>query len=316
MVLSGVQDRLAPLQAWLFPRRLYLQLEDQAITGMILKGSRIVWLERLELPEGVCTDGEPLQTDALGDLLGDWLVERGLAGVRVRAVLPPAATIWRLVEWQNGHWPEQPELELHARQEELALPWPLDASTEGADLRLQELLADPGSALLVTVRRTVLEGWIEVCGLAGVALDGVEAAPLCLWRALAPLLQAAETEGALLVLQIDALESRLQLFDQGRPLGEWELPLADALEELLAALQRWQRFWCQRHPGARLAQLWISGAPPALAAALGPIFACPVRVLDPLEQGWLEDARPADQTGEPLPPLALLWGLVAGEVQA
>ncbi|MEO1979175.1 MAG: hypothetical protein ABGZ24_01500, partial [Fuerstiella sp.] len=77
------QDRLAPLQAWLFPRRLYLQLEDQAITGMILNGSRIVWLERLELPEGVCTDGETLQTGAQG--AGNQVVRRKTCKWRERS---------------------------------------------------------------------------------------------------------------------------------------------------------------------------------------------------------------------------------------
>ena len=52
MVLSGLQDQLAPLKSWLFPRRVYLQLEDQAFTAMVLDGERVAWLERVPLPEG------------------------------------------------------------------------------------------------------------------------------------------------------------------------------------------------------------------------------------------------------------------------
>ena len=41
MVLSGVIDRLAPLQAWLFPQRVYLQIEDQWITAMAIEGAAL-----------------------------------------------------------------------------------------------------------------------------------------------------------------------------------------------------------------------------------------------------------------------------------
>jgi hypothetical protein len=60
VVLAGVQDRLAPLQSWLFPRRVYLQLEEQALVAMVLEGDRLVWHERVPLPEGVCENGAPV----------------------------------------------------------------------------------------------------------------------------------------------------------------------------------------------------------------------------------------------------------------
>ena len=52
MVLAGVQERLGPLQAWLFPQRVYLELQDQAITAMVLDGRRLTWLDQLALPPG------------------------------------------------------------------------------------------------------------------------------------------------------------------------------------------------------------------------------------------------------------------------
>lgn len=59
MVLAGVQERLAPLQAWLFPRRVLLELSDQAITAMALRHGQVVWLERIPLPEGLCQGASP-----------------------------------------------------------------------------------------------------------------------------------------------------------------------------------------------------------------------------------------------------------------
>jgi type IV pilus assembly protein PilM len=138
VVLSGLQDRLAPLRTWLFPRRVYLQLEDQAISAMALEGERIAWQERVPLPAGLCVNGEPLMVEALGDLLGDLLVERGYAGAHVKAVLPRAATAWRLIEWPEAAWPEQPELLVRQQQDELGLPW----SLQDADVLLDPLLAE------------------------------------------------------------------------------------------------------------------------------------------------------------------------------
>ena len=102
VVLSGVQDRLAPLQAWLFPQRVYLELQDTAITAMALHGRQLVWLERVPLPAGTCVAGHPMAPDALGDLLGDWLLERGFGGARVRAVLPSQATAVRLLQGEGA----------------------------------------------------------------------------------------------------------------------------------------------------------------------------------------------------------------------
>ena len=97
-MLAGVQERLGPLQAWLFPQRVYLELQDQAITAMVLEGRRLTWLDQLTLPPGLCVGGRPQNGSALADRLGDWLVEQGYAGARIWAVLPGAASELRLLK--------------------------------------------------------------------------------------------------------------------------------------------------------------------------------------------------------------------------
>lgn len=256
MVLSGLQDQLAPLKSWLFPRRVYLQLEDQAFTAMVLDGERVAWLERVPLPEGLCVDGEPKAVEALGDLLGDLLVERGYAGARVKAVLPRTATAWRVIEWPDASWPEHPELVVRQQQLELDLPW----SLQDADLLLEPLLGAQPRSLLVAVQRSVLEAWIEVCNQASVALDAVEALPICLWRAVSPQIQAGE--GVQVLLQLEPDQSWLLALDQGQPLGEWSMPVACDPEELSLALARWRRRYS---PGAAI----VLGGDPASAQALG-----------------------------------------------
>ena len=276
MVLSGLQDRLAPLNSWLFPQRVYLQLEDQAFTAMVLDGDRVAWLERVPLPEGLCVNGQPTAVEALGDLLGDLLVERGYAGASVKAVLPRAATAWRVIEWPGAAWPESPELVVHQQQAELDLPWTL----QDADLLLEPLMGDPPRSLLVAVQREVLEAWIEVCSQAGVALDGVEALPICLWRAVNPQLG----EGVQLLLQLEDQQSWLLALDRGQPLGEWPLPPEG--EPLAAAMCA----WAERYgPSGGV----VIGSPTPLEPWLG----CSLIPFEP----------PAGS--------AALWGLVAGEQQ-
>ena len=283
MVVSGLQDRLAPLNSWLFPRRVYLQLEDQAFTAMVLEGERIAWQERVPLPAGSCVNGEPLLVEALGDLLGDLLVERGYPGAHVKAVLPRAATAWRVIEWPDAAWPEQPELLVRQQQDQLALPWTL----QDADLWLEPLLGDPPRSLLVAVQRALLEAWIEVFSQAGVALDGLEPLPICLWRAVKPQLG----EGVQAVLQLEADCSWLLALDQGQPLGEWLLPPPDQAEALTAALRQWR----ESQAPVACTVVGPDALVQALNAQLPALFGCPVHRLELLG-------------GE-----AALWGLVAGE---
>ena len=283
MVLSGLQDRLSPLNSWLFPQRVYLQLEDQAFTAMVLEGECIAWQERVPLPPGLCVNGEPLLVEALGDLLGDLLVERGYPGAHVKAVLPRAATAWRVIEWPDAAWPEQPELLVRHQQDQLALPWTL----QDADLWLEPLLGDPPRSLLVTAQRTLLEAWIEVFSQAGVALDGLEPLPICLWRAVKPQLG----EGVQAVLQLEADCSWLLALDQGQPLGEWLLPPPDQAEALAAALRQWR----ERQAPVVCTVVGPDALVQALNAQLPSLFGCPVHRLE----------LPGGE--------AALWGLVAGE---
>jgi Tfp pilus assembly PilM family ATPase len=288
VVLSGLQDRLAPLRTWLFPRRVYLQLEDQAISAMALEGERIAWQERVPLPAGLCVNGEPLMVEALGDLLGDLLVERGYAGAHVKAVLPRAATAWRLIEWPEAAWPEQPELLVRQQQDELGLPW----SLQDADVLLDPLLAELPRSLLVAAQRSLLEAWIEVFSQAGVALDGLEALPICLWRAVKPQLARQGREGFLALLQLEPDQSWLLALDQGQPLGEWPLPVAHDHEALAVALQQWR----QRHEPTTCLLLGPDSTVRELGEQLPLWLGCPVL---PLEFPGGE---------------AAIWGLAAGEL--
>lgn len=312
MVLAGVQERLAPLQAWLFPRRVLLELGDQAITAMALRHGQVVWLERIPLPEGLCQGGDPQQPEALGDLIGDLLIERGWALAHVRALLPAAASHCRLVQWPGGQWPADPEAVLLERQEPLALPVPL----QEADLRLVPLALEPPTSLLVAVPADLLEAWIAVFATAGVALDGLEAAPLCLCRGLEPLLRDAPADQLTALVELGAQASQLLLVRQGLPVYERRWPAALEPAALAAQIRQCLSFWRQQDPGAADLQVLLHGplaAAPGLATALE--LDAPAMVVDPLALGWLQSAEVARSSATPAGVELLgLWGLALAEL--
>ena len=319
-LFSGVQERLTerlgPLKAWLFPRQVYLQLEDQAITAMALEGRRIVWLERVPLPLGLCENGEPIRTDSLGDLLGDLFVERGFAGARVVAVLPAMASQMRLVQWPNRRWPEDPERMLQLNEAELGLRIAL----QYLDLHLVDLAQDPPSSLLVTVPSSTLDRWIEVFTLAQLSLDRMEAAKPCICRGILPLELPADDTAPTVVLQVEPQRCSLMVMENGIPSYERRLPGASQADQLLADLQRWRQFWGALRSGTSAGlQLLLHGSAlrdAAHAAELAGAVGCSWQLLDPLAQGWLVDVSPDFGPHPEGHALALLWGLAAAEVMA
>ena len=306
MVLSAVQDRLAPWQAWLFPRRVYLEIQDQALTALALDGRSIAWCETLPLPEGTLVAGHPQQVEALGDLMGDWLIERGYAGARLQAVLPWAASGWRWLQWPASV-PVQPLVDLVPP--ELG-PEAFGAALEHLDLSLYPL-EGAAEALLMGARTDLLEAWIAVFAQAGLVLDGLEAAGICCAR-------AATAAQASLVLCAEPQQCWLLLLRDGRPRWQWPLPGASQRSELMAALEP-----CVTYGGrldrSALASTWGVVASAGCGASLEPLLAAVqsvapagVELIDPVVSGdWSSSSeRPG---GVPSASLGVLWGLAMAE---
>lgn len=305
MVLSGVQERLgpwlapslgprlAPFNSWLFPRRVHLEIQDRALTALALDGRCIAWCETLPLPEGVLVGGHPQAVEALGDLLGDWLIERGYGGARLKAVLPWRASAWRVLQWPATA-PGRPLADL--------LPVELGPEAFGAPLEQLDLNLHPlrggEEALLYGARADLLEAWMAVVAQAGLELDGLEAAGLCCVR-------AAAAAQARWLLCVEPEQCWLVLLRDGAPRWQWPLPgphQAAALGEALGAC----RGYIQRVDPAVLA------TPLALVAAGG----------GGLElSALLPELRSVVTAGvEPLDPLGggtlgLLWGLALTEME-
>jgi hypothetical protein len=286
----------------LFPRRVFLEIQDRALTALALEGRSIAWCETLPLPEGILVAGHPQQVQARGDLIGDWLIERGYAGARLRAVLPWAASDWRWLR-RPASAAGQPLAELAVR--ELG-PEAFGAPLEQLDLGLYPC-EGAAPALLVGARTDLLEDWIAVFAQAGLVLDGLEAAAICCAR-------AAAAAGFRLVLCAETHQSWLLLVHEGLPRWQCPLPglgqdadLSAALEPCVTHVRRLDR--------TALASPWGLMASGGCGSSLKPLLtvlqsaaSAGVELIDPVVRGdW---SWPSDRPGLlPSSRLGLLWGL-------
>ncbi len=296
-MFAGVVDRLIPLQAWLFPARVLLELDDRFITLLALhqRGAvpTVKSLERIPLPAGICDQGMPVRTEALADLIGDLLVERGFAGARVAAVLPDLATEWHPVQWPGADWPEDPRRLLIQRGQEAGFR----LTVQSADLRVIRLEPEAGatspSSLVIAVRKALLLGWIETFATADLCLDGLEAGQVCVVRALEPLLSDTPDDQVVAVLELAKDRGHLLLLQRGIPVYGRRLAGSMAGIGVLAnELGRSVDFWRQQERGVTSVQLVLHGSQAALAEeVVEPLKqllpAWQVVVADPIALGWL-----------------------------
>jgi len=326
MVLADLEGRLAALRTQLCPPRIYLELQDQAITAMALEGRQVRWLERLPLPEGVCRHGVPLVPLALGDLIGDWLLERGYGGAQVKAVLPPSACSWRVLEQPPGLNSDGLQTWAEGMAEQLGLVWAEGGCAQDLDLLCEPLANGQEQVLLVTVARVLLEGWFDVMEQAGCGLAALQPACLCGWNALVPLRIASapvlEMQGLFLV---GHQQSWLSLLASHHPVGQWCLPGVEGMDGVLDSV----RFLMRSAVGAALGGapserqallLVADGVEPELIQAwittLSEALTCEVRLVDPLQMGWLQWAETSQMGSGTAGVPWLLWGLAAPDLQA
>ncbi len=297
MVLAGLRERLQPLTTRLFPRQVLLLLADRAVTVMTLARDdaplRPDLLCSVPLPAGACVDGQPLQKMALGDLIGDLLVELGLVGAEVSAALPCAGAAWRVVQWPGGLWPDDPAETLRRLDPDLGLPYPLAQ----AYLRLLPLPLpqDPPASLLLAVSRQLVLGWIEVFDIAGVELLRLEAASVCDLRALTPLLAGGDPSTLTVLATPEPGENRFTLLRAGVP--EYDRRLAGPPSALPEELARCVAFWRSRDPSVRSVRVLVAGTAAAalpFQAAVPPGENWRVEAVDAVEQGWIDPAGAAE----------------------
>lgn len=187
--LASWRDALARVTA----PTLLVELHAERLLIQPLKGGTEL---DIPLPEGLCQGGLPTQVVALGDFIGDLLVEQGWVKAGVVAALPVEGAVLRVVQAPQGSTAEALRQQLRQQEPALGLPFALAE----ADLDLQVLDPQRGTWLLVAARQQVVEAWLQVFDQAGAELKRLEPVQLS-WLAVA---EAWRPTGLLLVLRVAA----------------------------------------------------------------------------------------------------------------
>ena len=281
-MLAGIQDRWRPLRAELFPQVVLLDLSDPLLLrGQLLRGERPAgpsW--SAPVPAQTCRDGVPIACDALGDFIGDLLLEHSSPDAGLVLALPSDASFWRVIEWPEGEQPEEPLEALLERAPDLG--WP--QSLADCCLDLQPLQAAPGASLVVGAARQAVEAWIEVIAIAGGSLRHLIPAPACLATALQPRLQAAAAGELLALLLPDGRATQLLVWCDGCPEFQRSLPLDPPA--LLPELERALRF-CRQHLKAADLRLLLADAVELVPLLQEQLPDLPLELLDPAPYGSL-----------------------------
>ncbi|MFM7512701.1 MAG: hypothetical protein ACKO3F_04935 [Cyanobium sp.] len=241
------------MRALLFQQVLLLDLSDpQILLGQSLKGGKPggeAW--EAPVPPRTCRAGVPVALDALGDFIGDLLLEHNVLDAALVVALPWKAACWRVLEWPDSGQPEDATDELRERHADLGWPFNL----EDASLDVQPLANAPGCSLAVGMSLNALESWIEVFASAGGTLRHLIPAQVCQQLAIREQLEASADQELVALLQPDSQACHLLVWRAGVPEFQRRLPLEPS--ELVPALDQALRF-CRHRLGAESVGLLVT----------------------------------------------------------
>lgn len=252
-MLAAIEAQWRPLKALLFPQAVLLDLSDpELLLGQSLRRGKPggeAWLA--PLPARTCSDGVPVALDALGDFIGDLLLEHSSPDAALVVALPWEAALWRVVEWPEGSQPEEQVVD-ELRERRVDLGWPF--SLEDASVDVQPLAGAPGCSLAVGMSLDALESWIEVFAIAGGTLRHLIPAQVCQQLALAAMLEASSEDALVALLQPSRRQCRLVVWKAGVPEFQRSLPIDPV--DLPPALDQALRF-CRHRLGAASVRLLL-----------------------------------------------------------
>lgn len=245
MVLAGIQEKWLPLRAELFPQIVLLDLSHpQLLIGQALKGGKPVEpLWTAPVPARTLRDGVPIVRDALGDFIGDLLLEHSRPYTGLVVALPRVLGQWRVIEWPRGPEPSDPVAAMRARGADLGWSFGLNE----AYVDVQSLPGAGSCSLLAGASRQAVEAWIDVFAIAGGSLRHLFPSQVALMAALQPELEQAQPGELVALLQPTTSDCQLVVWRDGIPEYERILPLA--LDQLVPVLRQTLGF-CRSRLGA------------------------------------------------------------------
>ena len=243
MVVARLQEEWQTLRSELFPTKVVLDLSDLLLTAQRLPKANqpldAPWI--VPLPAATCRGGRPLQTEALGDFIGDLLLSYGEIKALLSVVLPAPACYWRALQWPLvasplSAWPLEPARQLRELQPDLGLPFALEQGW----LDVMPVQGGDVDALVVAIERQLLADWLEVFNIAGVRLGRLVPAQVAWMVGLQERLLAADSTTLVGLLLPEPQALRLLVWRDGVPL--YERLLSGELEQWLGQLEACLRF--------------------------------------------------------------------------
>lgn len=243
MVVARLQEEWQTLRSELFPTKVVLDLSDLVLTAQRLPKANqpldAPWI--VPLPAATCRGGRPLQTEALGDFIGDLLLSYGEIKALLSVILPAPACYWRALQWPLAAsplsaWPPEPARQLRELQPDLGLPFALEQSW----LDVMPVQGGDVDALVVAIERQLLADWLEVFNIAGVRLGRLVPAQVAWMVGLQERLLAADSTTLVGLLLPEPQALRLLVWRDGVPL--YERLLSGELEQWLGQLEACLRF--------------------------------------------------------------------------
>lgn len=232
-MIAGLQNIWRSLRAQLFPKLVMIDLSEQLVTVQLVKrGKPLEPIWTAPIPAQTCRDGVPQLTDAVGDFLGDLLLEYGVIDAQLLVSLPWQASHWRVVDWQAGQEPGGSVDQLRALNPDLGWPFPL----EQAYLDVQPLPGRPNSSLVIAAERSVVDAWVEVFAIAGSTLQHLLPSQLCTMCGLRD--ELAATPAGTLVALLEPLDQQTSLIVWNQGVPEFERLLPGLMVDLIPALKQ------------------------------------------------------------------------------
>ncbi|MEB3326076.1 MAG: hypothetical protein VKI39_00030 [Synechococcus sp.] len=256
MVVARAQEEWQTLRSELFPTKVLLDLSDLVLTAQRLPTAnqppQAPWI--VPLPAATCRGGRPLQTEALGDFLGDLLLSHGQIKALLSVALPAAACYWRALQWPLGAWPQEPARKLRSLQPDLNLPFAL----EQAWIDVMPVRGGDIEALVVAIERQLLAEWLEVFNIAGVRLGRMVPAQVAWMVGLQERLLGADSTTLVGLLLPEPQALRLLVWRAGVPL--YERLLKGEPDQWLGQLEACLRFlrWQQGGQATQTIELLLA----------------------------------------------------------
>ncbi|TVS01876.1 MAG: hypothetical protein EA413_13500 [Cyanobium sp. PLM2.Bin73] len=281
LVLAGLQEKWLPLRAELYPQIVLLDLSHpQLLIGQTFKGGKPVEpLWTAPVPARTLRDGIPIVRDALGDFIGDLLLEHSRPYAGLVVALPRVLGHWGVIEWPGGLESSDPVATLRARGADLGWPFGLNE----ACVDVQPLPGAGLCSLVAGASRQAVEAWIDVFAIAGGTLRHLFPSQVALMAALQPELEQAQPGELVALLQPTTSDCQLVVWRDGIPEYERILPLA--LDQLVPVLRQALGF-CRSRLGASGVRLLLA-EPLEGSDAIAEQLGLPLELADCAEYGSL-----------------------------